>query len=243
MANPYAQFHPELQSGPQPIQIAPADPMLPGKMQGQMLDNAKTQEEVTTAPLRRRLLETQITGAGVSQRLAGAKVAEAENAVKGLTPARIIELRDKLNSMRNMANSLGSLEKQYRENFAGRPVSRGFGLSEYFPSTLRPENGQFDAAANAMGPYIMGILGLNGKATDAAAEYKQKVLPFIPSRTDPDPVTASKLANLRRMLNTQREAVYKEMGAPYHREKGPDPLAPRAKSAPSRVIDFNSLPE
>lgn len=175
------------------------------------------------ARLQRDLLERQAT-----------LRAEEEKRKRGqIPPARAAELKDRLTALQNMENSLEELTGLYNRSFKGGGVG---GLVEYLPGIARPENTQFDKLSKQMGPYIMSILGLSGKSTDAAAEYKQKVEPFIPSRYDRDAATEQTLGNLRRMLDTQKTATFKEAGIPLG--------APRkGQKKHSRVVDWNELPE
>jgi len=225
MSGPWEKY--QQQGTPQPIQIAPADPKLPGQVVGQDLSNINAADNHAMAPLRAKILQGQIANMANNNRIAGVKLTAAENENKGLTPQRMAELQDRMTALRNMESALGNMEGQYRKSFAGKPASRMFGFSEYLPSVMRPENGQFDASGKQMGAYITSILGLNGKATDAAAEYKQKVEPYIPLSRDTDPVIASKLSNLRTMLNNQKMATFRTLGIPVHNKNIGDPLSPR----------------
>jgi hypothetical protein len=139
------------------------------------------------------------------------------------------ELRDKLSAMKNLEANLIAMEDQYRNNLAGQPMSRGFGLSEFLPDFMSADNQKFNKLAKQTGPYIMSILGMSGKATDAAAEYEKKVMPFIPKASDMDSTNAQTLKNLRDMLNANKAATYKELGIPYRSR--------RRKSAQKQASD------
>lgn len=199
----------EIPDQPGMQRVGPANTMRPLQEQGAQLGNRRAQQQIDA--------ERQLVPLQVRKAQADALAAERSLSGKRTTPERYNELKDKMTALKNMEGSLTQLSKLYKDSFAGR------NLAEYLPGTMRPENTQFDRLANQMGPYIMSILGMTGKATDAAAEYKQKVGPFIPNRHDPDEATTQTLGNLYDMLQRQKESTYKELGRPYRKVREPAP--------------------
>lgn len=239
----------QLNGQPQGIQIRPADPKLPGEVARTDLLNRKTQQDMgldaaaaARAAEAARIAATELKAKLVTMGLRQNARGELEP-IPGWKPiasgapdaSRGAELRDRVTALGNMESGLGNLERLYNQDFKGRPASRLFGLTEY----LNPiPASRFDNAAKQMGPYIMSVLGLSGKSTDAAAEYKQKVLPFIPDSWKPDETNEQTLRDLRGMLVRQKAATYKELGLPVPGGR----KATKPKPAP-KVIDFADLPD
>lgn len=128
---------------------------------------------------------------------------------------------------------INSLTDQYHKNFKGRGGSsqRGY-LAELMPGnifgrTINSANDTFNSTAMRAGPFLMSIMFPNAKATDAAAEYQQKVMPFIPKAGDSDEVMADKINQLRRIYQGQLKAT------------GGAPATANAPRKQPKVIDFN----
>lgn len=231
------------------VQIKAPDPKLPGEVQGIGLRNQQVGQQIGLDAAANARAQQESARQAIELKAKLFTMGLRQNAKGALEPipgwrpiaagapdaSRGAEMRDRVTALGNMEGGLTNLEDLYNKNLKGHPASRMFGLTEYLPT---PANAQFDKAAKQMGPYIMSILGLSGKATDAAAEYKQKVMPFIPSSWDYDTTNEQTLRNLRDMLTRQKGATYKELGVPPPANK---PAPPR-KPAP-KVIDFADLPD
>lgn len=233
------------------VQIKPADPKLAPEVTGINLRNRQTSQQMALDAAaaarqaeaeRRQGIETKAKLFSMGLRVGPNGQLEQIPGWKPVVSAspdnsRAAELRDRVTALGNMESGLTNLEQIYNKDFKGRPASRLFGLTEY----LNPiPKSRFDNASKQMGPYIMSVLGLSGKSTDAAAEYTQKVMPFIPSSNKPDETNEQTLRDLRGMLTRQKGATYKELGVPL-------PLVGQKRPAPARkqpkVIDFSELPD
>ncbi|MEN9932959.1 MAG: hypothetical protein RIS17_1532 [Pseudomonadota bacterium] len=164
-------------------------------------------------------------------REANAKAAAAEVAAA----AAAAERDGKRKQLDEFGNIINSLTDQYYKSFKGAGGSSGRGrLAEYLPAagpfgkSLNSTNNLFDSTAKRAGPFLKPVLFPGGKDTDAASEYQQKIMPFIPQSGDDDETMADKIKQLRRIYEGQAKAA----GLPPRTTAG----APR-KQAP--VIDFN----
>jgi len=205
------------------VQIGGGDPKMPGAIAAQEVSTARTRQQmgqdaaISPFAIRKAMAEA------LAAELAADKARRERSGIAPLSPDRRAELTDRGGGLRNMERTLTQLESLYKTNMAGQPMTRGFGLAEYLPT---PKNQQFDKLAKQMGPYMMAALGLTGKSVDAAAEYKQKVEPFIPSSWDSDQANAQTLANLREMLNEQKRSTYGQLGTPTRTRRIPNPIKP-----------------
>lgn len=217
MPNPFDQFDAPPQQGGV-IYRKPADPMQPldaSIKQGQI---AAQQRAAQAFRIQQAAAQEALIAARNKNKATAIALTQANSPASRLSPPVAADLRSRKDGLRNLEGSLAQLEAYWRNNYSGRPMGR------LVPDFASPTNQQFDSLSQQMGPYVMAALGLSGKSTDAAAEYKQKVLPFIPDSMSFDSTNLAKLRNLRRMLNTQKEAVNQQLGIPYHKVKGPDPL-------------------
>lgn len=158
--------------------------------------------------------------------------------VNTLTPEMAGDLKTRLAAMGELQKRLNEMKGMYAKNFQGQPASRGFGLTEMLPEFMSPTVQDFNQKGRRMGPIITSVLGLGSKNTDAATEYQQKVVPFIPQASNFDGTTEDKFRDIQSMINTQNALVRKQLGLPPLRAAKPDP-----KQAPAKVVNFHELPE
>lgn len=197
-------------------------------VQGKQAQIQKTRQDMALDPqrldLQRRQQATAEQNAGLARQQQEAQLRAAQT-----EQARNRAQWDEFGGIIN------SLTDQYYKNFKGRGGSSQRGvLAELMPGnlfgrTINSENDKFNSTAMRAGPFLMSIMFPNAKATDAAAEYQQKVMPFIPKAGDSDAVIADKIKQLRRIYEGQMKAIG---GSPARTTAN----APRKQP---KVIDFN----
>ncbi len=160
--------------------------------------------------------------------------------VNTLTPEMAGDLKSRLAAMGELQKRLNEMKGMYNRNLKGAPASRGFGLTEMLPEFMSPDNQDFNQKGRRMGPIITSVLGLGSKNTDAASEYQQKVVPFIPQASSFDGTNEDKFRDLQSMIDTQRALVSKQLGLPVPTQKRPRAANPKAQQ---KVVHFNDLPE
>ena len=184
----------------------------------------------TVVQTRGDLIDNQTKAATQSAliRKAQADAQAAENAAKGITPEYMQQQAMQRKAMAPLGPLIDDLQRQYERNFKGNGGTSGRGvLAEIMPGsvfgrTVNSANDVFNSTAMRTGPFIKPFVAPGGKDADAASEYQQKVMPFIPQAGDSDAKIESKINQLRALYN-------RYMGVK---------SAPAKKPA-SQVIDFN----
>jgi len=212
--------------------VGPRNPRLPAQVQGDILGNANTAATTgrTVVQTRGDLIDNQTKAATQSAliRKAQADAQAAENAAKGITPEYMQQQAMQRKAMAPLGPLIDDLQRQYERNFKGNGGTSGRGvLAEIMPGsvfghTVNSANDVFNSTAMRTGPFIKPFVAPGGKDADAASEYQQKVMPFIPQAGDSDAKIESKINQLRALYN-------RYMGVK---------SAPAKKPA-SQVIDFN----
>ncbi len=152
----------------------------------------------------------------------------AQNAANGITPEYMQQQATQRKAMAPLGPLIDDLQRQYERNFKGNGGTSGRGvLAEVMPGsvfgrTVNSANDVFNSTAMRTGPFIKPFVAPGGKDADAASEYQQKVMPFIPQAGDSDAKIESKINQLRAL---------------YNRYMGVKSAPKKQASAP--VIDFN----
>ncbi len=152
----------------------------------------------------------------------------AWNAAHGITPEYMQQQAMQRKAMAPLGPLIDDLQRQYEQNFKGNGGTSGRGvLAEIMPGsvfgrTVNSANDVFNSTAMRTGPFIKPFVAPGGKDADAASEYQQKVMPFIPQAGDSDAKIESKINQLRAL---------------YNRYMGVKSAPKKQASAP--VIDFN----
>lgn len=212
--------------------VGPRNPRLPAQVQGDILGNANTAATTgrTVVQTRGDLIDNQTKAATQSAliRKAQADAQAAENAAKGITPEYMQQQAMQRKAMAPLGPLIDDLQRQYERNFKGNGGTSGRGvLAEIMPGsvfgrTVNSANDVFNSTAMRTGPFIKPFVAPGGKDADAASEYQQKVMPFIPQAGDSDAKIESKINQLRALYN-------RYMGVK---------TAPK-KQTQAQVIDFN----
>jgi len=212
--------------------VGPRNPRLPAQVQGDILGNANT-----AATTGRTVVQTRgdqidnATKAATQQAIiakANADALTAQNTARGITPEFLQQQMNTRKALAPLGSIIDDLQRQYERNFRGSGGTSGRGvLAEILPGsimgrTVNSANDVFNSTAMRAGPFIKPFVAPGGKDADAAAEYQQKVMPFIPQAGDSDAKIESKINQLRALYN-------RYMGVK---------SAPAKKPA-SQVIDFN----
>lgn len=214
---------------PRPVIQGRPDPRLPGQIQGDAVGNTRT---VVQTQGDRIDNSTKVATQAPTIRKVTAEAVSAENTANGLTPEVRRTLQDRYTALQQLSPIIDDLGKQYEKNFRGsRPgfMNGGTGnrlmgsLSEIMPEsigipftdysiTTNPQNHRFNETARQAGAQVKSILGLTGTESNSAAEYNQKVMPYLPRAGDDDETIAAKLGRLRQMYRTQLNATQKQLG-------------------------------
>lgn len=212
--------------------VGPRNPRLPAQVQGDILGNANTAATTgrTVVQTRGDLIDNQTKAATQAALIAKAQAdaKAAQNAANGITPEYMQQQAMQRKAMAPLGPLIDDLQRQYERNFKGNGGTSGRGvLAEIMPGsvfgrTVNSANDVFNSTAMRTGPFIKPFVAPGGKEADAASEYQQKVMPFIPQAGDSDAKIESKINQLRALYN-------RYMGVK---------TAPRKQAAP-QVIDFN----
>ena len=212
--------------------VGPRNPRLPAQVQGDILGNANT-----AATTGRTVVQTRgdqidnATKAATQQAIiakANADALTAQNTARGITPEFLQQQMNTRKALAPLGSIIDDLQRQYERNFRGSGGTSGRGvLAEILPGsimgrTVNSANDVFNSTAMRAGPFIKPFVAPGGKDADAAAEYQQKVMPFIPQAGDSDAKIESKINQLRALYN-------RYMGVK---------TAPK-KQTQAQVIDFN----
>lgn len=199
------------QGNPSVRPIGPRNSRLPAQIRGDVLGNAQTQANTgrTVVQTRGDQIDNDTKRAIQADviRKARADAQAAQNAANGITPELLAQRQQQRKNMAPLLGIINDLEGQYNRNFRGNGGTSGRGrITEYMPDklfgrTVNPENDLFNSTAMRAGPFIKGMLFPGGKDTDAAAEYQQKIMPFLPSAGDADSTIESKIKQLRSLYN------------------------------------------
>lgn len=212
--------------------VGPRNPRLPAQVQGDILGNANTAATTgrTVVQTRGDQIDNQTKAATQAAMIAKAKAdaLAAQNTARGITPEFVQQQMNARKALAPLGSIIDDLQKQYEQNFKGNGGTSGRGvLAEIMPGsvfgrTVNSANDVFNSTAMRAGPFIKPFVAPGGKDADAAAEYQQKVMPFIPQAGDSDAKIESKINQLRALYN-------RYMGVK---------TAPK-KQTQAQVIDFN----
>jgi hypothetical protein len=207
------------------IPIGPQDPRLPyqapqaeADLAAKRTSTAKTAQDMQLDP---RRLAIQERNAGIAAQDAATKQQQ-----QALAQRQAQQERARTTAQWDeFGNIINSLTDQYNENFKGDGGSSRRGrFAEFVPGnilgyTTNDANDRFNSTAMRAGPFLKSVLFPGSKDTDAAAEYKQKIMPFLPQASDSDGKIADKIKQLRRIYEGQMRAV----GAPLRNTNGSPP--------------------
>jgi len=204
---------------------------------GADLDNTRASTGRTVVQTQGDLTDNAIKRATQAAAIAkaNAEAVSAQHNAQGLTPEIIQQQKQRAKDMESLGAIINSLTDQYNRSFKGAGGSSGRGIiAEVLPGTLpfglpgNKTNNLFDSTAMRAAPFVKSMLFPGSKDTDAAAEYQQKIMPFIPQHNDPDETIADKIKQLRGL---------------YARQMGhPIPAPPAPQRTGNRSISFNDLP-
>lgn len=234
-------------SGNRAVPVGPPNPRLPAQVQGDILGNRRTQTQTIGDALQNAINQATLQ-AQIRQRNAQAVQAEADAQAArmralGITPERLGQLKDRDTAINNLERLTADMERQYQQNFRGKPAGRLFGLTELLPGWMNEDNQRFTNAGNRAGAFISSILGIQGKEADAAAEYERKIVPYLPQASDRDGTIEDKLRMLNDFINAQRSSTNAALGRPAQpaRRSSLDrpPDRRQQQQARSRVVDFS----
>jgi len=191
-------------------QAVPANLLMLREMQGQIgATGANTTR--TVVQTQGDLIDNRTKAATQAALIAKAKAEalQAQNSAAGMTPENIYENQQRTKNMAALNDIIGSLTNQYEHNFKGSGGASNRGtLAELMPGSVfgvpvNSTNQLFDSTAMRAGPFIKSLLFPGSKDTDAAAEYMQKIMPFIPQSHDSDAVIEDKIKQLRDLYSKQ----------------------------------------
>ena len=208
-------------------QAVPANPLKVREMQGQIgATGANTTR--TVVQTQGDLIDNRTKAATQAALIAKARAEalNAQNTANGMTPENIYQNQQRTKNMSALNDIIGSLTNQYEQNFRGNGGSSGRGvMAELVPGSIfgvpvNSTNQLFDSTAMRAGPFIKSLLFPGSKDTDAAAEYQQKIMPFIPQSRDSDEVITDKIKQLRNLYNKQMNVKMSQGGAAVPQQRG-----------------------
>lgn len=226
------------------IPIGPQDPAMSYKapqaeadLQAKRTSTAKAAQDMQLDPQRLAIQQRQ---AGIAAQEAAVKQQQQAMAMRQSQQERARTAAQ----WDEFGNIINSLTDQYNQNFKGAGGSSNRGrFAEFMPGsvlgyTTNDANDRFNSTAMRAGPFLKSVLFPGSKDTDAAAEYKQKIMPFLPQASDSDGKIADKIKQLRRIYEGQMKAI----GAPLRNTNGtPQRAAPAGaprKTAGGKFLGF-----
>jgi hypothetical protein len=204
--------------------VAP-NPMFPGQLQGQMLNNRKAEAEL---PFAAPKAQADASRAGSEATIAGAQAPFARDIAQAnrdkakydadtakinasgqirLTPQVRAEALAGFRFSEQLQQTADALLGKFN---AGPGATHGLhGLEDYLPYTA---NQQFDTAAQKSRGIVGQTLGFTGGQLNTPREAEQAVGPFIPQSADRDPVAMDKIASLHELARNGREKAIQILG-------------------------------
>jgi hypothetical protein len=129
----------------------------------------------------------------------------------GLTAEATGKLKAQLDGAHSMMERVKEIEERYNRDFKGVGIGS---IAEYLPATIRPANGEFDDASNAVMGDIAAAYGLTAQQQNTPQELKIRFGPFIPSSSDPDGRIEAKIKRLKAIAKSKAEQAARQLGIP-----------------------------
>lgn len=143
----------------------------------------------------------------------------------------------KIAALEALRRQVGASQGEYDKTLKGVGIGS---VLEYLPGIVRPSNARFDATVDAMTPLARAAFRVPGSGSDSDRE-SDAFMRLLPNRWEADAGNEQKYKQMNDIINSSIASQKRLLGGGMF--GATSQTQRQVKPLPSKVIDFNDLPE